>query len=107
RSRNRVCKGGSGSNHQSDCDNNFSCSSDSSHSFTAEPTPTPFPFLVICTILPTTVGPYFTLPALVTSYQKACMSQAAVGQRSAQRPQWRHTSSSLTITRPVLRPSPT
>ena len=36
-----------------------------------------------------------------------CMSQAAVGQRSAQRPQWRQTSSSLTMTRPVLRPSST
>ena len=30
-----------------------------------------------------------------------CMSQAAVGQRSAQRPQWTQRSSSLTITRPV------
>ena len=29
------------------------------------------------------------------------MSQAAVGQRSAQSPQWTQTSSSLTITRPV------
>ena len=29
------------------------------------------------------------------------MSQAAVGQRSAHRPQWTQTSSSLTMTRPV------
>src|SRR6476659_5056928 len=32
-----------------------------------------------------------------------CMSQAPVGQRSAHSPQCRHTSSSLTMTRPVLR----
>ena len=31
------------------------------------------------------------------------MSQAPVGQRSAHRPQCRHTSSSLTMTRPVFR----
>ena len=30
-----------------------------------------------------------------------CMSHAAVGQRSAQSPQWTQRSSSLTITRPV------
>ena len=30
------------------------------------------------------------------------MSHAPVGQRSAQRPQWRHTSSSFTMTRPVF-----
>ena len=30
-----------------------------------------------------TVGPYLTESALVTLYQKACMSQAAVGQRLA------------------------
>ena len=36
-----------------------------------------------------------------------CMSQAPVGQRSAHSPQWRHTSSSLTMTRPVLSASET
>ena len=35
------------------------------------------------------------------------MSQAPVGQRSAHRPQCRHTSSSLTITRPVCTASET
>ena len=35
------------------------------------------------------------------------MSQAPVGQRSAHRPQCRHTSSSFTITRPVFRLSET
>ena len=34
-----------------------------------------------------------------------CMSQAPVGQRSAHSPQCRQTSSSLTMTRPVFRPS--
>src|SRR5436190_24251113 len=67
----------------------------------------PFPFLVIWTMFPIIVGLNLTSPALVTLYQKACISQAAVGQRSAQRPQWRQTSSSLTMTRPVLRPSST
>ncbi len=36
-----------------------------------------------------------------------CMSQAPVGQRSAQSPQCRHRSSSLTMTRPVLSPAET
>lgn len=52
----------------------------------------PFPF-------PFPLHPYFTSPAFVTLYQNFCMSHAAVGQRSAQRPQWRQTSSSLTMIR--------
>ena len=47
------------------------------------------------------------LPARVCEMVNFCMSQAPVGQRSAHRPQCRQTSSSLTITRPVLRPSAT
>jgi len=44
-----------------------------------------------------TVGPYLTESALVTLYQKACMSQAAVGQPIARgRESWQ-TSSSLTM----------
>src|SRR6266536_1130141 len=42
-------------------------------------------------------------PASVISSKNFCMSQAPVGQRSAHSPQCRHTSSSFTITRPVLR----
>src|SRR5436309_16127500 len=57
--------------------------------------------------LPFPSHPYLTSPALVTLYQNFCMSQAAVGQRSAQRPQWRQTSSSFAMMRPVLRPSAT
>ena len=41
------------------------------------------------------------------SSRNFCMSQAPVGQRSAHRPQCRQTSSSLAITRPVLRPPDT
>src|SRR3989475_13141099 len=41
-------------------------------------------------------------PACVRSRRNFCMSQAPVGQRSAHRPQCRHTSSSLTITLPVF-----
>src|SRR3954468_15128420 len=40
---------------------------------------------------------------LGASSRNFCMSQAPVGQRSAQRPQCRHRSSSLAMTRPVLR----
>src|SRR6202011_5363062 len=43
-------------------------------------------------------------PARVTSRRNFRMSQAPVGQRSAQRPQCRHTSSSLAMMRPVLSP---
>src|SRR4051794_17197089 len=43
------------------------------------------------------------LPAWVISMKYFCMSHAPVGQRSAHRPQCRQTSSSFTITRPVLR----
>ena len=46
-------------------------------------------------------------PACVMSSRKACMSQALVGQRSAQRPQCRQTSSSLAMIRPVGRPPAT
>ena len=46
-------------------------------------------------------------PAWVMSMRYFCMSHAPVGQRSAHRPQCRQTSSSFTITRPVLRPSAT
>ena len=46
-------------------------------------------------------------PACVVSSRNFCMSHAPVGQRSAQRPQCRQTSSSLTMTRPVLSPSET
>src|SRR3546814_7658279 len=38
-------------------------------------------------------------PACAVCNKNFCMSQAPVGQRSAHRPQCRHTSSSLTITR--------
>ena len=41
-------------------------------------------------------------PAIVVSRRNFCISQAPVGQRSAQRPQWRQTSSSFTMIRPVL-----
>src|SRR5262245_29110027 len=41
-------------------------------------------------------------PACVRSRRNFCMSQAPVGQRSAHRPQCRHTSSSFTITFEVL-----
>src|SRR5262249_44328147 len=41
-------------------------------------------------------------PAWVTSRRNLRMSHAPVGQRSAQRPQWRQTSSSLTMIRPVF-----
>ena len=47
------------------------------------------------------------VPAWVMSMRYFCMSQAPVGQRSAHSPQCRQTSSSFTITRPVLRPSAT
>jgi hypothetical protein len=40
--------------------------------------------------------------ACAASIRNFCMSHAPVGQRSAHSPQCRHTSSSLTITRPVL-----
>src|SRR5687768_9609458 len=56
-------------------------------------------FYLECDPLP--LHPYFTLSAFVTLYQNFCMSHAAVGQRSAQRPQWRQTSSSLTMMRAV------
>ena len=42
-------------------------------------------------------------PACAVSSRNFCMSQAPVGQRSAQRPQCRQTSSSLTMMRPVFR----
>ena len=45
--------------------------------------------------------------ACVISSRNFCMSQAPVGQRSAQSPQCRQTSSSLTMTRPVLSVSET
>src|SRR3546814_3491950 len=41
-------------------------------------------------------------PACAVCNKNFCMSQAPVGQRSAHRPQCRHTSSSLTITRPEI-----
>src|SRR5258705_14001000 len=41
-------------------------------------------------------------PACVMSSRNFCMSHAPVGQRSAHRPQCRHTSSSFTITRLVF-----
>src|SRR5690606_278155 len=41
------------------------------------------------------------VPACVVSSRNFCMSQAPVGQRSAQSPQCRQTSSSLTMMRPV------
>src|SRR5580700_6664019 len=47
------------------------------------------------------------VPAWVISMRYFCMSQAPVGQRSAHRPQCKQTSSSFTMTRPVLRPSAT
>src|SRR5215212_5181393 len=47
------------------------------------------------------------VPARVISIRYFCMSQAPVGQRSAHRPQCKQTSSSFTITRPVLSPSAT
>ena len=47
------------------------------------------------------------LPARVCETVNFCMSQAPVGQRSAHSPQCRQTSSSLTMTRPVLRASET
>src|SRR6266699_15944 len=47
------------------------------------------------------------VPARVISMRYFCMSQAPVGQRSAHSPQCRQTSSSFTMTRPVLRPSAT
>src|ERR1700737_4119593 len=47
------------------------------------------------------------VPAWDMSMRYFCMSQAPVGQRSAHRPQCKQTSSSLTMTRPVLRPSAT
>src|SRR5574338_405110 len=43
---------------------------------------------------------WLRFPAIST--RNFCMSHAPVGQRSAQSPQCRQTSSSLTITRPVL-----
>ena len=46
-------------------------------------------------------------PACVIEIRYFCMSQAPVGQRSAHSPQCRQTSSSFTITRPVLRLSAT
>src|SRR5688572_26849756 len=46
-------------------------------------------------------------PAWVVFSRNFCMSQAPVGQRSAQRPQCRQTSSSFTITRPVFSPPAT
>ena len=46
-------------------------------------------------------------PREVISMRYFCMSQAPVGQRSAHSPQCRQTSSSFTMTRPVLRPSAT
>ena len=46
-------------------------------------------------------------PRCVISIRYFCMSQAPVGQRSAHSPQCRQTSSSFTITRPVLRLSAT
>ncbi len=45
--------------------------------------------------------------ACVMSMRYFCMSQAPVGQRSAHSPQCRQTSSSFTMTRPVLRSSAT
>ena len=48
-----------------------------------------------------------TGPAGVILNRNFCMSQAPVGQRSAHRPQCRHTSSSFTITLPVFRPPDT
>ena len=45
--------------------------------------------------------------ACVISIRYFFMSQAPVGQRSAHSPQCRHTSSSFTMTRPVLSPSAT
>src|ERR1700751_2109443 len=47
------------------------------------------------------------VPAWVMSMRYFFMSHAPVGQRSAHRPQCRQTSSSLTMTRPVLSPSAT
>ncbi len=47
------------------------------------------------------------LPARVCETVNFCMSQAPVGHRSAHRPQCRQTSSSLTMTRPVLSVSDT
>src|SRR5689334_13736302 len=52
-------------------------------------------------------GDWHGVPAWVMSMRYFCMSHAPVGQRSAQRPQCRQTSSSLTITRPVFKPSAT
>src|SRR5206468_12858684 len=46
-------------------------------------------------------------PARVCDTVNFCMSHAPVGQRSAHRPQCRHTSSSFTITRPVFKPCAT
>ena len=46
-------------------------------------------------------------PREVISMRYFFMSQAPVGQRSAHSPQCRQTSSSFTMTRPVLRPSAT
>src|ERR1700751_2802711 len=43
------------------------------------------------------------VPAWTISMRYFCMSHAPVGQRSAQSPQCRQTSSSFTMTRPVLR----
>src|SRR5690349_18148096 len=45
-------------------------------------------------------------PACVMSRRNLRMSHAPVGQRSAQRPQCRHTSSSLTMMRPVFNELP-
>jgi hypothetical protein len=50
---------------------------------------------------------YTLPPALAVLYRYFCMSQAAVGQRSAHSPQWRHTFSSLIMTRLVLSSSET
>src|SRR5215207_6761550 len=46
-------------------------------------------------------------PAYVISIRNFCMSHAPVGQRSAHRPQCRHTSSSFAMMRPVLSPAET
>ena len=43
--------------------------------------------------------------ACVMSSRNFCMSHAPVGQRSAHIPQWRQTSSSFAMMRPVFRPS--
>ena len=50
---------------------------------------------------PTATGMKFLEPAYGIARSNSSMSQAAVGQRSAHRPQWTQTFSSFTMTRPV------